>query len=397
MRILVAEDERITRRLLQRELERWGHEVVTAEDSAAAWAEFKQQRFDIVVSDWDMPRMDGHELIRRIRADDRSDYVYLIMLTGRSEKTDVVVGIEAGADDFLTKPFDRDELRVRLHAGERIIQLERRLAAKNKTLRAANERMQRDLKAAAKIQHELLPHSLPEIPGLQFAWHYQPCDELAGDLLNVIPLDDRHIALYVADVSGHGVASSLVSVSVHRTLSLRHDQSALILTNGGSPDTFVPTRPGEVARQLNSIYPIEDNGGHFLTLVYSVIDIRDLVLRSCCAGHFGPLLCRAGEDVRSFDSPNFPIGVVSEPDYEDSRIELRSGDRVFLYSDGLIEASNLAGELFGRKRLEAAVNASRELTLNDAIRAVVDAAAEWQESDRFKDDVSLLAMVIDPK
>ena len=134
MRILVAEDERITLRTLQRQLEGWDHSVVAAEDGAEAWEQFQQQPFDIVVTDWDMPRMDGRELIRCIRGSDASSYTYLIMLTGRSEKADLVAGMEAGADDFLAKPFDRSELRVRLNAGERIIELERELAARNRVV-----------------------------------------------------------------------------------------------------------------------------------------------------------------------------------------------------------------------------------------------------------------------
>ena len=134
MKILVAEDERVTRRSIQRQLEKLGHEVIAVEDGSLAWDQFKNEQFDVVVTDWDMPHVDGRELIERIRGSELSGYVYLIMLTGRSETTDLVAGMEAGADDFLDKPFDRNELRVRLYAGERIIQLERNLAARNQEL-----------------------------------------------------------------------------------------------------------------------------------------------------------------------------------------------------------------------------------------------------------------------
>ena len=184
MRILVAEDERITRRTLQRQLESWGHEVVVAEDGAEAWDRFQQQQCDIVVTDWDMPRLDGRALVERIRGSGASGYVYLIMLTGRSEKADLIAGMEAGADDFLAKPFDQNELRVRVNAGERIIRLERNLAAHN-------TRMKRSLDAAADIQRDLLPKNLPETLAAKFAWHYEPCDELGGDILNILPLDVR--------------------------------------------------------------------------------------------------------------------------------------------------------------------------------------------------------------
>ena len=391
MRILIAEDERITRRSLQRELERWGHEVIAAEDGEEAWDRFQQQSFDLVVTDWDMPRVDGRELVQRIRASDRAGYAYLIMLTGRSEKADLVSGMEAGADDFLAKPFDRDELRVRLRAGERIIRLERRLATQNKTLQAANERMHRDLEAAARVQQGLLPTTLPVIDGIQFAWHYQPCDELAGDLLNIVPIDKTHVAIYIADVSGHGVGASLVSVAVHRSLSLRHDQTSLIVTPNDNREGFNVTPPSVVANQLNNIYPMESNGGHFLTLIYGVIDLQSRCMQSCCAGHQGPVLARHGQPARSFDAPSFPIGIAPDPEYADSRLELHGGDRIYFYSDGLIEAGDQSNELFGRERLEEVVDESRGLTLSESIDAIVQAAVAWQGDDRFMDDVSLLA------
>jgi putative two-component system response regulator len=136
MKILVAEDERVTQRSLQRQLEKLGHEVSTVPDGAAAWAHFQNEPFDIVVTDWDMPELDGRELIRRIRSARQAGYVYVIMLTGRTEKADLIAGMETGADDFLNKPFDPDELRVRLKAGERIIRLERTLAELNRDLEA---------------------------------------------------------------------------------------------------------------------------------------------------------------------------------------------------------------------------------------------------------------------
>lgn len=137
MKVLLAEDETVSRRLLQSYLEKWGHDVVATKSGADAWALFKESDFQLVMTDWMMPEMDGLELIRRIRAARRPQYVYTILLTARSHKEDLVKGMEAGADDFVAKPFDRDELRVRLRAGERIVQLERDLAAQNRALREA--------------------------------------------------------------------------------------------------------------------------------------------------------------------------------------------------------------------------------------------------------------------
>src|SRR5579864_4202585 len=110
MKVLIAEDEVLSRRLLQSHLEKWGHEVTAAADGGEAWRLFEAGHYPLVISDWMMPEMDGPELVRRIRAHERPGYVYIILLTSRALKEDVVQGMEAGANDFVTKPFDREEL-----------------------------------------------------------------------------------------------------------------------------------------------------------------------------------------------------------------------------------------------------------------------------------------------
>jgi signal transduction histidine kinase len=137
VRVLIAEDEAVSRHLLQAYLQQWGHQVVAAADGVEAWRLFQEQEFPLVLSDWVMPEMDGLELIQHIRARASGAYVYIILLTARAQKQDVIEGLEAGANDFVTKPFDRGELRVRVRAGERIIELEQTLAAQNRTLREA--------------------------------------------------------------------------------------------------------------------------------------------------------------------------------------------------------------------------------------------------------------------
>ena len=132
MKVLIAEDDAVLRRLLSNNLEKWGHEVVAAEDGEIAWNHFQGTFFPLVITDWMMPKVDGLELVRRIRADERPDYAYILMLTAKSQKEDLITGMEAGADDFVTKPFERDELRVRLRAGERILTLQRQLISTEK-------------------------------------------------------------------------------------------------------------------------------------------------------------------------------------------------------------------------------------------------------------------------
>src|SRR5262245_39629634 len=117
MRVLIAEDDPISRHLLERTLRAWGYEVTAAADGAEAWRLFEAHDFPLVISDWVMPGIDGPELVRRIRASPRPGYVFTILLAASSSRHEVVEGLQAGADDYLTKPFDRNELRVRLRTG----------------------------------------------------------------------------------------------------------------------------------------------------------------------------------------------------------------------------------------------------------------------------------------
>jgi len=135
MKVLIVEDSAVMRRLLSRSLAALGFEVVEATNGAEAWREFQKSPFSLALTDWIMPEVDGLELIRRIRACNLPDYTYLILLTARGEKGALVEAMEAGADDFLAKPFDPGELRVRVKQGERMIHLQRLLAEQNLKLR----------------------------------------------------------------------------------------------------------------------------------------------------------------------------------------------------------------------------------------------------------------------
>lgn len=160
MHVLIADDDDLSRDLLERYLRRWGYEVVAAANGAEAWRLSRQREFRMVITDWTMPELDGLELIRRIRESEQASYVYTILLTGRSEKEDIVDGMEAGADDVITKPFDRDELRARVRAGARILDLERRLEERRRSLHIVT-----DLAASAETPLDRLTDDLTEIHG----------------------------------------------------------------------------------------------------------------------------------------------------------------------------------------------------------------------------------------
>lgn len=135
MQVLIVDDSAVMRQLLASSLTTWDYQTIVASNGAEAWERFQQQPVSLVLTDWMMPEVDGLELIRRIRSLPLPHYVYIVLLTGRSEKEDLVEAMEAGADDFVCKPIDHGELRVRMQQGERMIRLERKLADQNERLR----------------------------------------------------------------------------------------------------------------------------------------------------------------------------------------------------------------------------------------------------------------------
>ncbi len=395
MRVLIAEDDRISRRLLQRHLEKWGHEVVTAENGVEAWERFGESEFPLVITDWMMPEMDGLGLVQHIRAKREIGYVYIILLTAKKDTGDIVKGMEAGADDFLSKPFDQDELRVRLNAGQRIIELEQRLAVRNEQLQAVNQHMKRDLEAAAIVQQALLPASLPDVPGIKLAWSFRPCEELAGDFLNVLPLDERHLALYVADVSGHGVVASLLSVTISHTLTAQASTSSLLMRPkpGSSELEVVP--PRDVVTELNRRFQMEDAGGSYFTLVYGVLDIETREFRYVSAGHPAMIRLARGGEPEFLQAGGFAVGWDTDFDFDEYSVRLESGDRLCIYSDGVPEGLNGELESFTDERMFDAWRQARSLDLPTATENLLKAVEQWCGESGPKDDVSILAVEVE--
>ncbi len=259
---------------------------------------------------------------------------------------------------------------------------------------AANARMKAELDAAAIVQRALLPTSMPEHHAVRFAWRFRPCVELAGDLLDVFRLDEHHLGFYVLDVTGHGVAASLLSMAVGHALSPRAAQSAFRRSLRHGEETLA--EPFEVVQRLNRDF--SDRGGplQLFTICCAVLDLRTLELSYASAGHPGPLhLTRRGE-ANVLDLPALPIGVMSGVVYEGARVRLAPGDRLFVYSDGILEARRPDGDLFGDERLAESVRGSAALDLEACVDGVLAAVLGWTAPALPHDDISLVALEILP-
>jgi sigma-B regulation protein RsbU (phosphoserine phosphatase) len=253
--------------------------------------------------------------------------------------------------------------------------------------------MSRDLMAAAKIQRTFLPRASPKVPGMEFAWSYKPCDELAGDGLNIIPLGGGRVGTYIFDVSGHGVSSALLSVTLSRLLSPPSEASSILTGDADVLDGLDVTRPAEVADLLNRLFPFDTATEQFATLMYGVVDAATGDFRCVSAGHPGPLHVPADGPPVILETPGFPIGLANEP-YGERCVHLAAGDRLYLYSDGIPDAMNSRSEQFGDDRLLRALERARPQPLQDGIAFLLDEIARWQGGAKPQDDISILAIEV---
>ena len=446
VRIVIAEDSRIQAAMLIKRLKGAGYDVRAGADGSEAFDLIVADPPDLIISDIEMPVMNGYELCRRVKSHDALRNIPLILLSTLSEPEDIIEGLNAGADNYVTKPYetdhllgrvkalldtpldapsvDDDKLRVNLrgktyeiesgrqqvlnllistfenaveknveliHANQELSAKRDELTKLNADLEASNERMRRDLEAAARIQQSLLPAERDDLDRVDVAWRYLPCDELAGDFLNFFPLGPDVMAFYVVDVSGHGVASSLLSVTVARSLTRQLSSSSILVRPGedGEPEIMPPA---EVAAELNRRFPMEDQGNLYFTMCYGTLDLRDGTMRYVSAGHVPPVLVRDGESPRLLPAEGFAIGWMDDIDYDIEEITLQPGDRVLIFSDGVNEAMNEDLEEFGDDRMLQSIAGVADAPIDGAVADIRQTIEHWCRVNGPKDDVSILGI-----
>lgn len=268
---------------------------------------------------------------------------------------------------------------------------EEKLVLANKRLEESNQRMTRDLEMAARIQQSLLPSAGLTLPGVDLSWILKPCDELAGDTLNAFRLDRDHLGLYMIDVSGHGVSSSLLSFTLSRWMSPLPDHSSLFSRRAGNQRQHQIVSPAQVAERLNQQFPMDLETNQYFTLFYGILNLRTGRFRYVNAGHPAPIHLRVGCDPKPLPASGFPIGLIPEARYEEHLVKLEARDRLVLYTDGLVEAFNPREEEYGSGRLLETICDTRCLSLKDSLENLAKSVECWHESERQRDDISLLA------
>lgn len=381
--ILVVDDSRLNRRLLQGILAREDCRVIEAADGRAAVALAASERPDLVLLDILMPGMDGYEVCAALKAERRLAEIPVIVLSALSEPADKVKALELGAVDYVTKPFDKGEVLARVRNQLRIQRLTASLRDANRELVAQQRELDADLRAAADIQKSLIPRALPDVGAVELASSFVPCSSVGGDIFNVQRLDDDHVAVWLVDVSGHGVPAAMVTVSVCQSLSLH---AGIVLDGSGRPRP-----PARVLEHLDREFPIERFDKYF-TMTYLVLELSTGLVRYCNAAHPPPVLVRHDGSLELFEEGGTIVGLGGVMPYEEGSAVLQPGDRLFLYTDGIVDFVGAGGEEFGAARLHEVLTAGAGHGLRRVCDRLVAALEAFGGDKRPNDDVTVVAL-----
>ncbi|UDL07039.1 PP2C family protein-serine/threonine phosphatase [Marinobacter sp. CA1] len=339
--IVIAEDNCSERLRLTAIVSKLGHQVLEASDGAEALAFVESQSVDMVISDWRMPNMSGFELCQNIRSD--WDYPpYIILLTGQNTVLDLAAAMDAGADDFIAKPFAGEELRARINAGLRLIEGRQTLANQNSELMSSLARestildqLRIDLASAEKLQRSTLsiPKALPG--GLRLLHYFRGATGVNGDAYSVIPLTDSVVGFYLIDISGHGVRAAMLSFYATQMLS-----GSLLWRQDPESGRRIPETPSRLVSRLNALFLRQFNGREYMTMIYGTINVETGIGMLCQAGHPAPVICPSSDDPSPFQvlgGGGFPVGILEQATFRDYPFELKIGERFIVSSDGLID------------------------------------------------------------
>lgn len=393
-------------------LEPWSRKRGLSVSSCAAVAEgialAGKKPFDMIIYRW--PRASGEGMrdtstLREIANSGRGNRVFLVAMAEDSGDAERLLAIETGADAFMNLPARPLDLIAHIKTGMRVVELERSLDFERRKLihaldvvnveRQKNESLyetlRRDIRAASRIQKSLLPPASLSVPGYSISHLFRPCQDLAGDVYNLNWLGEGRVALYLADVSGHGVAASLVAIMITEYISTLCGR----FRPGGEADPIL-LDPSKALAEINGHFTGELEEDRYFTMIYGVLQLSTGAFDYAAAGHSGMAVLGRG-DIRFPEESGGPaIGIFDEADFPSETLVLEPGDRLFVYSDGASEArnSNLAATegMLGDIGVRSILAGLQTSPLDSTLLRFGEALRAWTGHDCFNDDVTMLAL-----
>jgi sigma-B regulation protein RsbU (phosphoserine phosphatase) len=328
---------------------------------------------DLILLDVMMPEMDGYEVCSRLKSGADTRDIPVIFLTGQTETNDETKGFEVGAVDYIHKPFSPAVVKARVHTHLVLRGIREQLAGQLLTI-------QQEMETARQIQLSILPREIPSLQGLDIAARYIPMTSVAGDFYDFIVIDEKRIGILVADVSGHGMPAALISSML---------KIALAAQTGCASD------PARVLAGLNQALCGKFQG-HFVTAAYVLVDTGKQSISYAGAGH-PPLVVRdnSAAGTREFVENGLFLGFFPDATYISIEIPFREGDWGVLYTDGIVETTNMSDEQFGVDRLKLFLESHHDLSACQLVDGVLDELSRWSDSASGReqeDDITLLAI-----
>jgi sigma-B regulation protein RsbU (phosphoserine phosphatase) len=334
--------------------------------------------YDLVVVDAGRDSARAHDFCRRLRARGGDRLLPVLFLTADHRPAARLASLECGADTYLLRPFAPGELlaqvgallRIRRHLG-RLEEKTAEVHRINKRLQTAYQRTDMELELARRIQESFLPQSLPEVPQVRFAVKYRPCDRVGGDFYDVFRLDEHHLGFYIADAMGHGVPASLLTVFVKKGVRAKEIF--------GQGYRLVP--PGDVLGHLNRDLIAQQLSEHpFITMVYVLFNFQDGTFRFARSGHPYPLYLTKGGEPALWQVPGSLLGVFNT-EFREQTQQLRPGDKVLLYTDGM-DAAAFENRPLGTSSLLAYAGRHGGLPVQELVdRLCVDLFGQARQTD----------------
>lgn len=394
--ILVVDDSRVQRKIVAANLKRWGFEIFEAESGREALEICQKHAINFVLSDWMMPEMDGLEFCKAYRDLPRDRYGYFILLTSKSEKDEVAAGLEAGADDFLSKPVNSSELRARIMAGERVLRMEDELQSQKNALSDTLDELQnvyneinKDLAEAEKFQHSLMPELEHKFDQGTVTMLLQSSGHVGGDIAGFFSFDENHLGMYSVDVSGHGISSALMTARVATYFSA-HSKGQNVAYKRLDGGEYGLRTPAEIAEILNDRLIEEIDTDLYFTLAFAHLNLVTGQVDMVQAGHPHPVIYDDKGSVRFEGTGGPPIGLVEGMKFENFSIKLNAGERLLLHSDGITECQNDVDDLLDEEGLAKILRKHGSSKGNELISDIIWELTEFAKGVPFGDDISAI-------
>lgn len=388
-KILVADDNSGSMNQLRDILEQASHTVLGAATCEEALALAAAEHPDLVIVNTAMQGKEGFNLCVTLAHNRETAHIPVIDLSGWSLSIGNADGVELGASDHISRPLNETEILAKVNNCLNMQRMSESLFRTRRQLQEKLHEIDESLSSAASIQQSLLPSEPPKGTSFNFAWRFIPCERVGGDLFNVFRLDETRIGVYVLDVCGHGVPAAMVATSVAQALDPFSGQ--ILKRIIPPPPHYELVSPAGVLAKLNRDYPIE-RFGKYITICYLLLDTQSGKVRYSNAALPLPFLIRADGRIETLGEGGTIIGLGEGASYDEGEITMETGDRLFLYTDGIVEYQNRGGEFYGEERfmrqLQADGNETLQMTCANAIQSLMG----FGNGLPAKDDLTLVGI-----